>query len=382
MKKKLSFITAVALAALTLTPMSSSAASEIGISPDSLDDIIPESWVIDSEADLDKYVELTSMGEKFIKLDPKLNESFRIKWEDDSTFKAPTKVYVSEDGRVVRYFCLVTDKPRSFITFADGVTAAEINEVLEQNFDPELVEYPKAPELNYLEYPCTSSEVDLTYDDKDYHELGADGQDKEMCALLKEKGLITDYIIWTERYWTYDSFSYDFLGFIVPTQQEKDLYENYKAAVDYITENDIGEIEYRKGERGLISDHSTQPTDCLEEATYMRVVLPEDMPLEKKFEINFDLREKFGMYRKSSPTSYSADYLCAKVVNAYDAVEGDANNDGELDIADATLILQSVGNGDKYQLSIQGAYNADIDGINGISVLDALEVQKIDAQLS
>ncbi len=61
---------------------------------------------------------------------------------------------------------------------------------------------------------------------------------------------------------------------------------------------------------------------------------------------------------------------------------GDANVDGSVDIADATLILQHVGNGDKYTLSEQGAKNADVvDNGGGINALDSLAVQMYDADM-
>ena len=61
---------------------------------------------------------------------------------------------------------------------------------------------------------------------------------------------------------------------------------------------------------------------------------------------------------------------------------GDANNDGRVSIADATAILQSLGNPDKYGLSKQGAANADVTGNgNGVTTDDALVIQKIDAGL-
>ncbi len=63
-------------------------------------------------------------------------------------------------------------------------------------------------------------------------------------------------------------------------------------------------------------------------------------------------------------------------------VYGDVNNDGIVDIADATKILQHIGNGDKYKLSAQEAANADCyDPGSGITILDALAVQKLDAGL-
>lgn len=60
---------------------------------------------------------------------------------------------------------------------------------------------------------------------------------------------------------------------------------------------------------------------------------------------------------------------------------GDANCDGRVTIADATTILQALGNADEYALSEQGAANADVNGESGISADDAVVIQKIDAKL-
>ncbi len=59
-------------------------------------------------------------------------------------------------------------------------------------------------------------------------------------------------------------------------------------------------------------------------------------------------------------------------------VDGDANCDGTVSMADVASIYQSLGNPDKYSLSEQGAVNADIvDTGNGITANDAIMVQKI-----
>lgn len=55
-------------------------------------------------------------------------------------------------------------------------------------------------------------------------------------------------------------------------------------------------------------------------------------------------------------------------------VKGDANNDGQMDMADVVLIMQSLANPNKYQLTEQGRINADMDG-NGITVADAQAIQ-------
>ncbi|MDO4863664.1 MAG: dockerin type I repeat-containing protein [Ruminococcus sp.] len=62
-----------------------------------------------------------------------------------------------------------------------------------------------------------------------------------------------------------------------------------------------------------------------------------------------------------------------------DVSYGDANCDGKVTIADATAILQHLGNRDKYGLTAQGSSNADVDGQDGVTASDALVIQKLDA---
>lgn len=70
-------------------------------------------------------------------------------------------------------------------------------------------------------------------------------------------------------------------------------------------------------------------------------------------------------------------YLRFKVVAG--GLKGDANCDGEVSVADATLVLQYCGNKDKYKISDTGMLNADVDGEAGISPKDALIIQMFDA---
>ncbi|MDE6783801.1 MAG: hypothetical protein K2J26_00250 [Ruminococcus sp.] len=60
-------------------------------------------------------------------------------------------------------------------------------------------------------------------------------------------------------------------------------------------------------------------------------------------------------------------------------LKGDTNCDGEVSVADATLLLQHLGNKDKYVLTDKGALNADVDGEAGLSAMDALYIQMYDA---
>lgn len=60
---------------------------------------------------------------------------------------------------------------------------------------------------------------------------------------------------------------------------------------------------------------------------------------------------------------------------------GDANCDNDVNIADATAIIQALGNKDKYALSPQGAINADVDGSVGVTGLDAITIQQVEAKM-
>jgi len=61
---------------------------------------------------------------------------------------------------------------------------------------------------------------------------------------------------------------------------------------------------------------------------------------------------------------------------------GDANCDSNVTIADATAILQSLGNPDKYQLSAQGRINADVDAtVTGVSPGDAYKIRQWDSRI-
>ena len=84
-------------------------------------------------------------------------------------------------------------------------------------------------------------------------------------------------------------------------------------------------------------------------------------------------------------------YKPEKTYNSYEVIydktsgilRGDANLDGNVNIADAVLVMQVATNPDKYaqgksELSIkpQGEINADVDGKKGLSNSDALLIQK------
>ena len=57
-------------------------------------------------------------------------------------------------------------------------------------------------------------------------------------------------------------------------------------------------------------------------------------------------------------------------------LSGDANEDGDVNMADAVLIMQTLSNPDDYKLTPQGMANADIAGDgDGVTAMDALTIQ-------
>ena len=60
---------------------------------------------------------------------------------------------------------------------------------------------------------------------------------------------------------------------------------------------------------------------------------------------------------------------------------GDANEDGTVNMADATAIIQHIGNKDAYGLSAQGIANANLcDNLDGITGMDAIAIQLLVAK--
>lgn len=96
-----------------------------------------------------------------------------------------------------------------------------------------------------------------------------------------------------------------------------------------------------------------------------------DSPLYYEYTRGSDFLSRFDI----SPTAY--DPASPPVLKA--SLYGDANCDGVVEIADATLILQFLTNKDEYSLSARGMLNADVIGNDGVTANDALIIQQIDA---
>ncbi len=63
-------------------------------------------------------------------------------------------------------------------------------------------------------------------------------------------------------------------------------------------------------------------------------------------------------------------------IDLMNAVDGDSNCDEKMDMADVVFIMQAFANPDRYKVTEQGKFNADMDG-NGLTVGDAQAIQEM-----
>lgn len=86
--------------------------------------------------------------------------------------------------------------------------------------------------------------------------------------------------------------------------------------------------------------------------------------------------------KPTKPTETTTKPTGSSTTGSEDILWGDANIDGNVTIADAVLIMQSLANPNEYKLTTQGQLNADVVGKgDGITTKDALTIQYVDIQM-
>lgn len=90
----------------------------------------------------------------------------------------------------------------------------------------------------------------------------------------------------------------------------------------------------------------------------------------------YDQTVIFG-YENSTAQAYAEKYK--RQFFKFAELTGDANGDNTVDLADATSIIQYIGNPDKYTIFTQYLVNADCTGDGKITGADAIAIQKLEA---
>ena len=103
----------------------------------------------------------------------------------------------------------------------------------------------------------------------------------------------------------------------------------------------------------------------------------EDMEKIKAIGAGKTVSIEFISYKDTTIMNINSIY----VMGMGDVLYGDVNVDGEVSIADAVLIMQSLANSDEYSISEEGKVNADVIDNDGITAKDALVIQMVMADV-
>ncbi len=166
-----------------------------------------------------------------------------------------------------------------------------------------------------------------------------------------------------EYYWANIQWEYKGGSTSIPVNVVDDLY-NVSLGTDVVEDEAI--IEAVKKELGKSKTYQGQ-------VWYVQI--------DGEAASNTDVKIKSAYIKTAGSDDTTTETVpTTSVQNPGATLYGDANCDGKVEIADATLILQFLTNKDEYQLTDEGMANADCANKgDGVTALDALAIQKIDA---
>jgi hypothetical protein len=111
---------------------------------------------------------------------------------------------------------------------------------------------------------------------------------------------------------------------------------------------------------------------------YFSLISPDKQTLAEQIKTAETIYDSTGINIPAiSPES--AFNISGTEIDVLRSIKGDANCDSCATVADAVAILQHIACRDKYELKPQGLFNADVDGIDGITANDARVLQQWDA---
>ncbi|MDE5765214.1 MAG: dockerin type I repeat-containing protein [Ruminococcus sp.] len=288
--------------------------------------------------------------EKYVKLDGKHKEfcDFLNFYMFDDEQIAKADVYAVK-GRASVFKVIPLngydfDETCAVFNLTEGTTEEQVNTLLSEKFNPDF-------------------KIEKYYYNPDY-EYKIENNFKEVCKVLKEENLIDSFVI-PGGYFELVEYYTGSGDYMLSYYLSDDEYEMLN---EYVTENNIGD---------LISDERSTNS-------YSSFYLDTDdlETTEEIFDVAVGIYETLGLYPDYTSPEVAPNIVQECLIDVFDAVDGDANCDGKLSIADATLILQYIGNSDKYSLSPQGAFNADVTGdYDGISAADAVAIQMFETNI-
>ena len=156
--------------------------------------------------------------------------------------------------------------------------------------------------------------------------------------------------------------------------------------VEYLDYGEMDKLDYDAlfspdtfGLVPITPENAANVDEKLLEDMYCFAAVPYENTLENHIDLMYRINQEIPIFYgliggRDVMGSRSVDGLTIDILNT---VDGDANCDDILSIADAAAVLQSICNSDKYPLSVKGTFNAECEGNNnGITVSDAIAIQK------
>ena len=208
-------------------------------------------------------------------------------------------------------------------------------------------------------YNCT---ITLKNDEDQYDAIGSNTA-KKLYNALSEYSNSFDY--------SYDQYEYNYGVYEYLTGYEAMEYSFplEEKLNEYLEQNNVNAklVKYSDCEINLLGQESIGDT--------FYIVPNEDISIMEHYELAKSIAKETGIRPHGvRPTSLGGNAK-GKSIDFADYLDGDANCDGTVELADAIFIMQALANPNKYQLSDKGRFNADIDG-DGITSGDALAIQE------
>lgn len=278
------------------------------------------------------------------------NPVFSGKWE--TVYMKPT-----ENSGATFYF--VESYP-DMIKFkvSKNVDEDEIEQLL-KDFDDKLI-LQSWKNTSSDEYDCT---VTLKNDAEEYDTIDSQTA-KNLYKVLSEYVNSFDY--------KYGRYSYSYGVYEYLTAYAALDYNNIpleQKLNEYLEKNEVKAslVKYSDGEMNSFGNNVCGDT--------FYIIPDNDITIMEHYELAKSIAEETGITPHGViPTVL--DNINEKVIDVAGSINGDANCDGEVNLADAVKIMQATCNSSHGSLSAQGAYNADVTGNgDGITNKDALAIQ-------
>lgn len=279
----------------------------------------------------------------------KLNDA---EWLSVSSVKEDVYIDLSDDdGKVTMYFVGRAKDTISFTT-CSGANQTEIENKIKAVDEDFLISWSKNADSTWNGLIQKSgNEIDRTESRKILNEV-KEYVDSFDCRFNR----------YTYTYSVYDSL----LSYEIFTDKPAEISDGADILESFAAEKGLtAKVDILDNKGGIYS------------CARLSMIPDEPLGIMEQYELAKDFNALSDLVPYGVSPTESGDNSFEEKVDAFNAVDGDANDDGELSLADAIFVLQSIGNPDEYHLTPQGRYNADIyNPGDGITTSDAVAIQQ------